>query len=102
MEDAATADGNVRVRAGDLLFVSGRVGSRVDGTPEPDFARQVQLAFDNLAAVLAAVLAAAGWTSDDVVDATSFHTDPGAQLETVMTVRPQEQVHIARVRVCPT
>ena len=98
MEDAATADGNVRVRAGDLLFVSGRVGSRVDGTPEPDFARQVQLAFDNLAAVLAA----AGWTSDDVVDATSFHTDPGAQLETVMTVRPQEQVHIARVRVCPT
>jgi enamine deaminase RidA (YjgF/YER057c/UK114 family) len=73
------------VRAGDLLFVSGQVGSRPDGSPEPDFARQVRLAFDNLAAVLAA----AGCTFDDVVDVTTFHTDPGAQLETVMAVRAQ-------------
>ena len=42
------------VRSGDLLFVSGQVGSREDGTPEPDFKRQVQLAFDNLKAVLEA------------------------------------------------
>lgn len=26
------------IRSGDLLFVSGQVGSRADGTPEPDFA----------------------------------------------------------------
>ena len=27
------------IRSGDLLFVSGQVGSRSDGTPEPDFPR---------------------------------------------------------------
>ncbi len=71
------------IRSGDLLFVSGQVGSREDGSPEPDFARQVQLAFDNLAAVLKA----AGCTFDDIVDVTSFHTDPQAQFETVNAVR---------------
>jgi enamine deaminase RidA (YjgF/YER057c/UK114 family) len=71
------------IRSGDLLFVSGQVGSREDGTPEPTFEAQVQRAFDNLAAVLAA----AGCTFDDVVDVTTFHTDPPAQLETVMAVR---------------
>lgn len=39
------------IRAGDLLFVSAQVGCLADGSPEPNFARQVQLAFDNLAAV---------------------------------------------------
>ena len=34
------------IRSGDLLFVSGQVGSREDGTPEPDFQQQVRLAFD--------------------------------------------------------
>lgn len=71
------------IRSGDLLFVSGQVGSREDGSPEPDFARQVQLAFDRLAAVLAA----AGCSFDDVVDVTTFHTDPQAQFETVMALR---------------
>ena len=71
------------IRSGDLLFVSGQVGSRADGSPEPDLARQVQLAFDNLQAVLEA----AGCTLGDVVDVTTFHTDPAAQLETVMAVR---------------
>ena len=37
------------IRSGDLLFVSGQVGSREDGTPEPDFQQQVRLAFDNFA-----------------------------------------------------
>jgi enamine deaminase RidA (YjgF/YER057c/UK114 family) len=68
------------IRSGDLLFVSGQVGSRPDGSPEPDFASQVRLAFDNLRAVLAA----AGCSLDDVVDVTSFHTDPEAQFGTVM------------------
>ncbi|NVP55294.1 RidA family protein [Mycoplana rhizolycopersici] len=71
------------IRSGDLLFVSGQVGSREDGTPEPDFERQVRLAYDNLTAVLRA----AGASLDDVVDVTTFHTDPPAQIETVMKVR---------------
>lgn len=71
------------IRSGDLLFISGQVGSRADGTPEPNFERQVQLAFDNLASVLAA----AGCTFKDIVDVTTFHTDPEKQVETVMSVR---------------
>jgi enamine deaminase RidA (YjgF/YER057c/UK114 family) len=73
------------VRSGDLLFVSGQVGSREDGSPEPVFERQVMLAFKNLVAVLEA----AGCTLDDVVDVTTFHTDPDAQFETVRAVREQ-------------
>lgn len=71
------------IQSGDLLFVSGQVGSRIDGTPEPDYKRQVQLAFDNLQNVLSA----AGCSFQDVVDVTSFHTDPDAQFETFMAVR---------------
>jgi enamine deaminase RidA (YjgF/YER057c/UK114 family) len=67
----------------DLLFVSGQVGSRPDGTPEPDFAKQVRLAFDNLEATLVA----GGCTFDDIVDVTSFHTDPENQFETIMAVK---------------
>jgi enamine deaminase RidA (YjgF/YER057c/UK114 family) len=71
------------IRSGDLLFVSGQVGSRDDGSPEPDFARQVELAFANLSAVLAA----AGCSFDDVVDVTSFHTDPERQFEAIMAAK---------------
>jgi len=71
------------IRSGDLLFVSGQVGSREDGSPEPIFEKQVQLAFDNLNAVLKA----AGCTFDDVVDVTSSHTDPAKQWETVTAIR---------------
>jgi len=71
------------IRSGDLLFVSGQVGSRDDGTPEPDFERQVELAFDNLKATLAS----AGCTLDDVVDVTSFHTDPENLFPAVMAVK---------------
>ncbi|MGM8228987.1 RidA family protein [Cellvibrio sp. ARAG 10.3] len=71
------------IQSGDLLFVSGQVGSRADGTPEPEYERQVQLAFDNLENVLKA----AGCTFADVVDVTSFHTDPATQFETFMAVR---------------
>lgn len=71
------------IQSGDLLFVSGQVGSRGDGTPEPDFECQVQLAFDNLKATLEA----AGCTFDDVVDVTTFHTDPENQFAAVMTVK---------------
>ena len=71
------------IRSGDLLFVSGQVGSRADGSPEPDFEQQVRLAFENLRAVLEA----AGSSFDDIVDVTTFHTDPQAQFETIMTVK---------------
>ncbi len=73
------------IRSGDLLFVSGQVGSRDDGSPEPDFAAQVERAFANLDAVLRA----AGCSFADLVDVTTFHTDPERQLETVMAVREQ-------------
>ena len=71
------------IRSGDLLFVSGQVGGREDGSPEPDFAKQVQLAFDNLGEVLKA----AGGTFDDIVDMMTFHTDPETQFEVVMSVK---------------
>lgn len=74
------------IRSGDLLFVSGQVGSREDGSPEPDFESQVRLAFANLRSVLAA----AGCSFDDVIDVTSFHTDPEAQFETMLAVRAEE------------
>lgn len=71
------------IRSGDLLFVSGQVGSREDGSPEPDFESQVALAFDNLKAVLAA----AGCGLEDLVDVTTFHTDPETQFETILAVK---------------
>jgi enamine deaminase RidA (YjgF/YER057c/UK114 family) len=74
------------IRSGDLLFVSGQVGSREDGSPEPIFEDQVRRAFANLKAVLAA----AGCSLEDVIDITTFHTDPAAQLETIMAVRTNE------------
>ena len=71
------------IRSGDLLFVSGQVGSRDDGTPEADFEAQVEQAFANLISVLQA----AGCELTDIVDVTTFHTDPENQFETIMTVR---------------
>lgn len=71
------------IRSGDLLFVSGQVGSRSDGSPEPDFAAQVRLAFANLEATLLT----GGCRLDDIVDVTSFHTDPENQFATVMAVK---------------
>ncbi|WP_420959567.1 RidA family protein [Brucella sp. IR073] len=71
------------IRSGDLLFVSGQVGSRADGSPEPDFKAQVELAFANLEATLKA----AGCSFDDIVDVTTFHTDPENQFGTIMEVK---------------
>jgi enamine deaminase RidA (YjgF/YER057c/UK114 family) len=71
------------VRSGDFLFVSGQVGGDPDGVPLPDFGEQVRLAFANLEATLAA----GGCTFDDIVDVTTFHTDPEKQFPTVMAVK---------------
>ena len=73
------------VRADDLLFVSGQVGSRDDGSPEPDFEAQVRRAFANLEATLLA----GGCGFDDIVDVTTFHTDPENQFKTIMAVKSE-------------
>ena len=59
------------IKSGDFLFVSGQVGVEADGSAEPDPAKQFQLAFDNLRAVLEAE----GASFDNVVDVTSFHVN---------------------------
>lgn len=73
------------IRSNGFLFVSGQVGSREDGTPEPELRAQVRLAFGNLQAILAA----AGCTFDDVVDVTVFLVDPASKFETVWQVVPE-------------
>jgi enamine deaminase RidA (YjgF/YER057c/UK114 family) len=72
------------VRANGLLFVSGQVGARPDGSPEPDIEAQMRLAFENLLAILEA----AGCTFDDVVDATLYLVDPDRDFATLLKVMP--------------
>jgi enamine deaminase RidA (YjgF/YER057c/UK114 family) len=60
------------IRSGDLLFVSGMVGARPDGTQEPELKDEMALAYESLRGVLAA----AGCTFDDIVDVTYFMTEP--------------------------
>ena len=73
------------IRSNGLLFVSGQVGSREDGSPEPDLEAQVRRAFDNLNAILRA----ADCTFDDVVDVSIFMVDAQATFETVWKVVPE-------------
>ncbi|WP_144633840.1 RidA family protein [Bordetella genomosp. 13] len=70
------------IRANGLLFVSGQVGSRPDGTPEPDLDQQVRLAFRNLNAILAE----AGLSFADVIDVTVFMVDPDRHFERAWAV----------------
>lgn len=70
------------IKSNGFLFVSGQVGSRPDGSPEPDLTKQVRLAFENLNAILAA----AGCSFDDVIDVTAFIVDPEKHLETIWPV----------------
>jgi enamine deaminase RidA (YjgF/YER057c/UK114 family) len=73
------------IRSENLLFVSGQVGNRADGSPEPDFGAQVRLAFANLKATLLA----AGCGFDDIIDVTTFHTDPEKQFKTFREVKKE-------------
>jgi enamine deaminase RidA (YjgF/YER057c/UK114 family) len=73
------------IKSEDLLFVSGQVGSSEDGSPEPDFEKQLELAFSNLSNTLAA----ASCSFDNIVDITTFHTDPERQFESIMKVKNQ-------------
>ncbi|HGM5580573.1 TPA: RidA family protein [Pseudomonas putida] len=67
------------VRSNGLLFVSGQVGSREDGSPEPGLENQVRRAFANLEAILAA----AGCSFDDVQDVTLFIVDPQDKFQVI-------------------
>ncbi|MNQ13009.1 RutC family protein YjgH [compost metagenome] len=67
------------IRSNGFLFVSGQVGSREDGSPEPDLEAQARLAFENLNAILAQ----AGATFDDVVDVTVFMVDPESRFDKI-------------------
>lgn len=73
------------VRSNGLLFVSGQVGSREDGSPEPELDTQVRRAFENLNAVLAA----AGCSFDDVIDVTVFIVNPESRLEAIWEIVPE-------------
>lgn len=70
------------IKSNGLLFVSGQVGSKPDGSPETDLTKQVRLAFENLNEVLAA----ANCTFDDVIDVTVFVVDPEKNLGTIWPV----------------
>ncbi|AZF54109.1 RutC family protein YjgH [Pseudomonas sp. R4-34-07] len=70
------------IRSNGFLFVSGQVGSRKDGSAEPDLATQVRLAFANLNAILTE----AGSSFEDVVDTTIFMVDPESTFETIWEV----------------
>ncbi|MGZ0718056.1 RidA family protein [Pseudomonas palleroniana] len=70
------------IRSNGFLFVSGQVGSRKDGSAEPDLAAQVRLAFTNLNAILAE----AGSSFGDVVDTTIFMLDPDSKFEKIWEV----------------
>lgn len=70
------------IRSNGFLFVSGQVGSRKDGSPEPDLGAQVRLTFANLNAILAE----AGCSFADVVDTTIFMVDPDSKFETIWEV----------------
>lgn len=65
-----------------LLFVSGQVGSRPDGSPEPELDEQVRLAFRNLNAILAE----AGCSFADVIDVTVFMLNPQEHFERAWAV----------------
>jgi enamine deaminase RidA (YjgF/YER057c/UK114 family) len=73
------------IRCSGFLFVSGQVGSREDGSPEPELQAQVRRAFDNLNAILKA----AGCTFDDVIDVTIFIVDPESKFDTIWKVLPE-------------
>ncbi len=74
------------IRANGLLFVSGQVGSREDGSPEPTLEGQVRRAFDNLNAILAA----AGCSFNDVIDVTVFVVNPEQIFEKVWPIVVEE------------
>jgi 2-iminobutanoate/2-iminopropanoate deaminase len=81
------ADGAEIARNQRVLYISGQVGVRADGTTSPDFAEQCDQALVNLRAVLAA----AAMTPDNIVKLTCF----------VVGDRPLSALYDARRRRLP-
>ncbi|WP_331346299.1 Rid family hydrolase [Cellvibrio sp. UBA7661] len=70
-------------RSENLLFVAGIVGHYPNGAQEPDFERQVELAYENLREQLAAEKC----TFKDVIDITVFVTDALRQMMIAMKIQ---------------
>lgn len=71
------------VLVGTTLHCSGVLGTRADGSVPEDLGEEIELAFGNLATVLATARA----TLHDVADLLTFHLDLAGQVETFMRVR---------------
>lgn len=69
-------------RNDNLLFIAGIVGRCPDGDPEPDFERQVELAYDDLKARLAME----NCTFENIIDITVLITDGKYQCGPVLRV----------------
>jgi enamine deaminase RidA (YjgF/YER057c/UK114 family) len=59
------------VRAGDLLFISGQIGRKADGSCPDDVGQQVDIVFARTFEILRWV----GLTKDDLVEVYSYHVD---------------------------
>ena len=71
------------VRVGNVVHVSGVIGTRSDGSVDDDPARQFAQAFANLSEVLAA----AGCSPADVVEMTTFHVGLQQHLRAFMAAK---------------
>lgn len=70
-------------RVGDLLFLSGQIGTGPDGKAIEDLEAQFERAFD----LVGEVLAEAGCSFDDVVDMDTFHVGLQDHLAAFMKVK---------------
>ncbi|AMV48481.1 RidA family protein [Paraburkholderia caribensis] len=71
------------VSAGGLLFVSGQIARKVDGSIPDDLAEQVELVFERTVEVLSW----AGLGLDDLVEMVSYHVDLPNTISTFMSVK---------------
>ena len=76
------------VRVGNVVHVSGVIGTRADGSVDDDPAAQFGQAFANLGEVLAA----AGCTPADVVEMTSFHVGLQQHMRAFMAAKRDAMV----------
>jgi len=70
-------------RVGNTVYVSGVIGTGSDGKTPDDASAEFANAFETLAATLAA----AGCTLDDIVEMTTFHVGMGETLGAFMAAR---------------
>lgn len=73
------------MRVGDIVWVSGQVGSDASGTPGVGMEAQARLAFQKLEVVLED----AGATLADVVELMTFHTDLRGEIQEFVKVKDE-------------